>query len=416
MYSQGAAGDGWDALTVWGSFSPTPGPSPAPRSSPPPPAASAPPARLLPRRPRRPAAAGRPRAIELAASASPLASFVAGPVASLAAHSASIPPGPALAVHLRFLRPNAFARLRDARLRRGRRAASRPAPPSPSTSTSSARILGWGGAYAYSGPEHSPSDQRLLLLPPLPLGFFQLNTLAEENFRTILRVPVSGNAAEEDPKDDDEGEERVPRKAAPRPTKRPHAKASGSEAGGSGEASAKKAKTNFGDPTNLTSTPKAYATKIFSKLTEAEKWELEQDLLNSMLDNAWGKPDVESSEIQDIKKETGQFLDRLLCKRKEQQALHYELHKNIALQRRVTLSQMEKIKMCKQENADLKKQLSEAQGASSSLATASSELETLCSTHKDLEAKLAEAEKKLAEKKSELIRKEGEFELKRKNR
>jgi hypothetical protein len=46
----------------------------------------------------------------------------------------------------------------------------------------------------------------------------------------------------------------------------------------------------------------------------------------------------------------------------EQQALHYELHKNIALQRRVTLSQAEKIQLFKQENADLKKQLSNAQG------------------------------------------------------
>jgi hypothetical protein len=62
---------------------------------------------------------------------------------------------------------------------------------------------------------------------------------------------------------------------------------------------------NFGDPADLTSTPKAYATKFFNKLTEAEKWELEQDLLNSMLDNAWGKPDAESSEIQDFKKEIG---------------------------------------------------------------------------------------------------------------
>jgi hypothetical protein len=54
---------------------------------------------------------------------------------------------------------------------------------------------------------------------------------------------------------------------------------------------------NFGDPADLTSTPKAYATKFFNKLTEAEKWDLEQDLLKSMLDNAWGKPDAESSEI-----------------------------------------------------------------------------------------------------------------------
>jgi hypothetical protein len=44
--------------------------------------------------------------------------------------------------------------------------------------------------------------------------------------------------------------------------------------------------TNFGDPSDLYATPKVYSTTLFSKLTEAEKWELEQDLLNSMLHNA----------------------------------------------------------------------------------------------------------------------------------
>jgi hypothetical protein len=42
--------------------------------------------------------------------------------------------------------------------------------------------------------------------------------------------------------------------------------------------------------------------------------------------------------------------------------LHYELHKNIALQRHVTLSQAEKIQAAKEENAELKKQLAKAQG------------------------------------------------------
>ena len=55
--------------------------------------------------------------------------------------------------------------------------------------------------------------------------------------------------------------------------------------------------------------PEAYATKFFNKLTEAEKWELGKDLLNAMLNNAWGKPDVETSEIQDFKKDVGQFFD-----------------------------------------------------------------------------------------------------------
>ncbi|KAK1612242.1 hypothetical protein QYE76_035915 [Lolium multiflorum] len=76
-----------------------------------------------------------------------------------------------------------------------------------------------------------------------PLRTMRLNTLAEENFRTILRVPVSGDAAEEVPEDEEEEDEQAPRKAAPHPSKRPHAKASGSEAGASGEASAKKPKT-----------------------------------------------------------------------------------------------------------------------------------------------------------------------------
>ena len=73
----------------------------------------------------------------------------------------------------------------------------------------------------------------------LPL---QLDSLAEEDFRNVLLVPASAEVAEEDPEDDGEEEEQVPKKAAPRPAKRPRAKASSSEAGASGEASAKKAK------------------------------------------------------------------------------------------------------------------------------------------------------------------------------
>jgi hypothetical protein len=49
--------------------------------------------------------------------------------------------------------------------------------------------------------------------------------------------------AEEDPEDNDEVEEQDPKKAASRTVKRPRAKVSGSEAGASGEASAKRAKT-----------------------------------------------------------------------------------------------------------------------------------------------------------------------------
>jgi hypothetical protein len=35
-----------------------------------------------------------------------------------------------------------------------------------------------------------------------------------------------------------------------------------------------------------------------------------------MLNNAWGKADIESSEIQNHKKEIGEFFDQLLVKRK----------------------------------------------------------------------------------------------------
>jgi hypothetical protein len=72
----------------------------------------------------------------------------------------------------------------------------------------------------------------------------------------------------------------------------------------------------FGDPSDIHSTPKAYATKFFNKLTDAEKWELEQDLLNAMLQNAWGKADAQSSEIEQYKKDTCEFLDTHICKRK----------------------------------------------------------------------------------------------------
>jgi hypothetical protein len=66
--------------------------------------------------------------------------------------------------------------------------------------------------------------------------------LAEEDFRNILRVPVSGGATEEDPEDDEEEEEQTPKKVVPRSTKCPRAKVTGSEAGASSEASTKKAK------------------------------------------------------------------------------------------------------------------------------------------------------------------------------
>ncbi|KAK1645753.1 hypothetical protein QYE76_063558 [Lolium multiflorum] len=106
-----------------------------------------------------------------------------------------------------------------------------------------------------------------------------------------------------------------------------------------------------GDPIDSTSTPKAYATKFFKQLSEAEKWELEQDLLNAMLNNAWGKPDAGASS-------------------------------SLA----TTSSELENLRSSYQE---LEIKLKEA------------------------EQQKEQAEKQLAEKNSELIREKGEFVLKR---
>ncbi|KAM0910076.1 hypothetical protein ACQ4PT_014405 [Festuca glaucescens] len=176
------------------------------------------------------------------------------------------------------------------------------------------------------------------------------------------------------------------------------------------------------DPSDCHATPKAYATKFFHKLTEAEKWELEQDLLNSLLNNAWSKVDSQSYEIEQHKRKTCELLDGLIIKHKEQQALHYELHKNIALQRRVSLRQAELLEDEKAKVAALEKKLEENQGADlkSSLEYASSKLVSLRSANKDLESKLKEAEEKqkladdqLVQKSSEFIRIEADFQEKR---
>jgi hypothetical protein len=72
---------------------------------------------------------------------------------------------------------------------------------------------------------------------------YQLNSLAEDSFRDVFCLPAAG-MAEEDPEDDNEEEEKAPKKkVAPRVSKRPRAKVSGTDAGASGEASANKART-----------------------------------------------------------------------------------------------------------------------------------------------------------------------------
>ncbi|KAK1668471.1 hypothetical protein QYE76_056630 [Lolium multiflorum] len=259
-----------------------------------------------------------------------------------------------------------------------------------------------------------------------------LDTLAEENFCTILRVPVSGDAAEEVPDDEEEEEEQAPRKAAPRPSKRPRAKASGSEAGASGEASAKKPKTIKPPPLNskkaererlkMLSTAGKRSRPIIpgapNPSTTATRTTSQEPITK------WAEKILKPKALPKMKQKykAKERLRSLLPREPEpeQQALHYELHKNIALQLRVTLSQAENIRTLKNENAELNKQLADAQGASSSLVTASSELENLRPSYQELETKLMEAEQKreqaekqLAEKNSELTREKGEFLLKR---
>ncbi|KAK1625841.1 hypothetical protein QYE76_000156 [Lolium multiflorum] len=106
--------------------------------------------------------------------------------------------------------------------------------------------------------------------------------------------------------------------------------------------------------------------------------------------------DAQSYDIEQHKKKTCQFLDELLVKRKEQQALHYELHKNIAIQCRVSERQAEALEDQRAKITTLEKKLEEAQGADlkGSLEAASSELNVLRSANKDLESKLKEAEEK----------------------
>ncbi|KAM0826953.1 hypothetical protein ACQ4PT_068518 [Festuca glaucescens] len=67
--------------------------------------------------------------------------------------------------------------------------------------------------------------------------------------------------------------------------------------------------------------PKAYQIKLFRKLTEAEKWELQQDLLNEMMKDVWAESDKEFDAIELYKKKSNEFLDKHLKMRKETQCV-----------------------------------------------------------------------------------------------
>ncbi|KAK1650236.1 hypothetical protein QYE76_068041 [Lolium multiflorum] len=242
----------------------------------------------------------------------------------------------------------------------------------------------------------------------------QARYFGRENFTRHARRPRDGDTAEV--RMTEEEEEQAPRKAAPRPSKRPRAKASGSEAGASGEASAKKPKIVKPPPLD---SRKAERERLKMLSTAGKRSRPIIPGAPSTAKVGGEDPKAKSPPKKKQKFKAKERLSYFLEEGQEQQALHYELHKNIALQRRVTLGQAENIRTLKDKNAELNKQLADAQGASSSLATTSSELENLRSSYQELETKLKEeqrkeqAEKQLAEKNSELIREKGEFLLKR---
>ncbi|KAK1680707.1 hypothetical protein QYE76_041555 [Lolium multiflorum] len=215
-----------------------------------------------------------------------------------------------------------------------------------------------------------------------------LSTLAEEDFRAVLRVPVSGGPAEEDPEEDDEEEEQAPKNVAPRPTKRPRAKVSGTDAGASGEASAKKAK--------------------FVKPPSLESRKVERDRLRLLTTTGKRNPTTTTTRTN-----TQEPITKYMKKSPavgpptpappssshaapEPSPPELNPHPHLLPLHRNHI------------------------GASSSLATTSTELENLRSSYQNLEKNLAEVkqkqeqvEKQLTEKSSELIQKEGEFQMKK---
>ncbi|KAK1665899.1 hypothetical protein QYE76_054058 [Lolium multiflorum] len=209
-----------------------------------------------------------------------------------------------------------------------------------------------------------------------------LDTLAEENLRTILRVPVSGDTAEEVPDDEEEEEGQAPRKAAPRPPKRPRAKAPSSEAGASGEAFAKKPKAIKPPPLDsrkaererlkMLATSGKRSRPIIPGAPSAKHFPHSSTAVSPQADQSPPPAANTPPEIIPVSSEkVGGLKPKALPKRKQKykakerlrnkKALHYELHKNIALQRRVTLGQAESIQTLKSENAELNKQLADAQ-------------------------------------------------------
>ncbi|KAM0902744.1 hypothetical protein ACQ4PT_019045 [Festuca glaucescens] len=136
------------------------------------------------------------------------------------------------------------------------------------------------------------------------------------------------------------------------------------------------------------SKPKAYMVNLFSKLSEAEKWELQQDLLNSMLQDVCEEPDKEYEALAAYKKKSVEFLDKHLQTRKE-------MHKTIIHQRSVMEKMADDVSDKMDKIEELEGQLHQSQGAGVSLEaqlnalgsdfdTLKASYETLSTSHDDL--------------------------------
>ena len=62
--------------------------------------------------------------------------------------------------------------------------------------------------------------------------------------------------------------------------------------------------------------PKAYMVKLFSKLSEAEKWEVSYDMIDGLMKRVWEESNAEFDALELYKKKSNEFLDKHLQVRK----------------------------------------------------------------------------------------------------
>ena len=62
--------------------------------------------------------------------------------------------------------------------------------------------------------------------------------------------------------------------------------------------------------------PKSYMVKLFSKLSETEKWEVSYDMIDGLMKRVWEEPDAEFDALELYKKKSNEFLNKHLQVRK----------------------------------------------------------------------------------------------------